>query len=203
MEPMAELSQQIMTCHRCALYQGRTNAVPGAGSATAEIMFIGEAPGFHEDRQGLPFVGAAGKLLDELLAGIGIKREEVYITNVVKSRPPNNRDPLPEEIDACRPWLDAQIEIIKPKVIITLGRYSMARWFPKASISKIHGQPKRLDGLVVVPMLHPAAALHQAQWRPMLEADFRQLPQLLEDLRRQQRPNEPTAPTGAQQMSLF
>lgn len=211
MDTLTELHDQIKVCQRCALSKGRTHAVPGVGPATAEIMLIGEAPGFHEDRQGLPFVGPAGKFLDELLGSAGIKREEVYIANVIKSRPPGNRDPLPEEIEACRSWLDAQIEIIKPKVIVTLGRFSMARWFPKASISRIHGQPKRIGGVIYVPMLHPAAALHQAQYRPLLIADFQKLPLMLEELREEQRQEEQrkqqssSSTTGGQpqQLSLF
>ena len=211
MDTLSELHDQIRVCQRCALSKGRTNAVPGVGPATAEIMLIGEAPGFHEDRQGLPFVGPAGKFLDELLGSAGVKREEVYIANVIKSRPPGNRDPLPEEIEACRPWLDAQIEIIKPKVIVTLGRFSMARWFPKASISRIHGQPKRIGGVIYVPMLHPAAALHQAQYRPLLIADFQKLPLMLSELREEQRQEEQrkrqagssSAGGQPQQLSLF
>ncbi len=205
MDALTELHDQIRVCQRCALSKGRTNAVPGVGLANAEIMFIGEAPGFHEDRQGLPFVGPAGKFLDELLASAGVERGQVYITNVVKSRPPGNRDPLPEEIEACRPWLDRQIEIIKPKVVVTLGRYSMARWFPKASISRIHGQPKRIGGVIYVPMLHPAAALHQAQYRPMLIEDFKKLPAMLEELRAEQRRQEGSSPAGSEpeQLALF
>jgi len=140
---LAELYEEIAACQRCDLAQGRTHVVPGEGPEDAEIMFIGEAPGFHEDRQGRPFVGAAGRFLEELLASIGLRREDVYICNVIKCRPPGNRDPLAKEIEACRPFLDRQIEIIKPKVIVTLGRYSMARFFPGASISRIHGRPKR------------------------------------------------------------
>lgn len=202
MDALSELHKEIRACRRCALATaGRTNVVPGVGPVGAEIMFIGEAPGFHEDRQGQPFVGAAGKLLDELLASVGIKREEVYITNVVKSRPPGNRDPLPEEIEACRPWLEAQIELVKPKIIVTLGRYSMARYFPNASISRIHGQPKRVGGIIVVPMLHPAAALHQPKWRDLLEQDFKILPKLLEEVRQQK--EQPQAVKPPEQLSLF
>ena len=134
------LAKEIHRCQRCGLANGRTRSVPGEGNPHAEIMFIGEAPGFTEDQTGKPFCGAAGNFLTQLITSIGLKREEVYITNIVKSRPPGNRDPLPEEILACKPWLDQQLEIIKPKVIVTLGRYSMARFFPGATISRIHGQ---------------------------------------------------------------
>ena len=139
-------------------------------------MFIGEAPGFNEDRQGRPFVGAAGNFLNDLLAQIGLKREDVYITNVVKSRPPQNRDPEPDEIEACRIWLDKQIEIIQPKVIVTISRYAMVRWFPDKKISEIHGKARRFGDLVVVPMYHPAAALHQQSLRRVIEEDFKKLP---------------------------
>jgi len=197
---MMRLYEEIRSCTRCPLAASRTNAVPGVGPVPAEIMFIGEGPGFHEDRQGLPFVGAAGKYLDELLAGVGIARKDVYIANVVKCRPPNNRDPEPAEIEACRPYLDRQIELLRPRVIVTLGRYSMARYFANASISRIHGQPKWHNGICVVPMFHPAAALHQAKYRALIEADFQKLPGLLAEARKQQAPPPPPPP---QQLSLF
>jgi len=140
---LESLAAEISRCTRCLLHRGRTKAVPGVGPSNAEIMFIGEAPGFHEDQQGLPFVGAAGNFLDELLGSIGLKRQEVFIANVIKCRPPGNRDPLPEEIEACKPYLDRQIELIQPQLVVTLGRFSMARAFPKARISRIHGQPRQ------------------------------------------------------------
>jgi DNA polymerase len=143
-------------------------------------MFIGEGPGFYEDQQGRPFVGAAGKFLDELLAGIGLDRKKVFIGNVVKCRPPNNRDPQPDEIEACSKYLEAQIATIDPKVIVTLGRYSLQRYFPGESISRIHGTPRRRGDVIVVPMYHPAAALHQASLRRVIEADFARLPAFLE-----------------------
>jgi DNA polymerase len=145
-------------------------------------MFIGAGPGFHEDQQGRPFVGAAGQFLDELLQSIGLKRNEVYITNVVKCRPPGNRDPQPEEIAACQPYLDRQIALINPKVIVTLGRYSMARVFPNEKISVIHGKPRKVGKIVYVPMFHPAAALHQPSLRKTVEEDFAKLPKILADL---------------------
>lgn len=198
---LQELYARIRACTDCDLHQTRTQAVPGDGPATAEIMFIGEAPGFNEDKQGLPFVGAAGKFLNELLGIAGLKRADVYITNVVKSRPPQNRDPMPQEIRACAKWLDRQLEIIRPKVIVTLGRHSMARWFPGESISRIHGQPKRFDNLLVVPMFHPAAALHQERFRPLIVEDFRKLPDILNEARQVE--EAPPKPPDPEQMRLF
>lgn len=181
MTPLTELHDEIAACQRCDLAKGRTQTVPGEGPENAEIMFIGEAPGFHEDRQGRPFVGAAGQFLEELLASIGLKREEVYIANVIKCRPPGNRDPLPDEIETCKPYLDKQIELIQPKLIVTLGRYSMARYFPNASITRIHGQPRRIGGRIYYPMFHPAAALHQPRWRSAVEEDMLKIPQILKE----------------------
>ena len=177
---LADLAEQISGCPKCALAETRVHAVPGAGNPDADIVFIGEGPGFHEDQQGLPFVGAAGKFLDELLASINLRRKDVFICNVIKCRPPNNRDPLPDEIDACAPWLTQQLEVLKPRMIVTLGRFSMSRYFPGATIGRIHGQAKRIDGVLVVPMYHPAAALHQASLRQTIMEDFRKLPGLLE-----------------------
>jgi DNA polymerase len=176
--------------------------VPGTGNPNAEIMFIGEAPGFHEDRQGVPFVGAAGQFLNEMLEKIGFKRDEVFITNVVKSRPPGNRDPLPDEIAACAPYLDEQLEIIQPKLVVTLGRFSMGRWFPGERISRIHGQPRRFGKLTVVPMYHPAAALHQTSLRATVEADMLKLPAILEEIRRGEAQEQEQAEPPAQ-MRLF
>lgn len=177
---LAEVARRVATCRDCPLAAGRTHTVPGEGSPDAEIMFIGEGPGYYEDQQGRPFVGASGKFLDELLALIGLDRRKVFIGNVVKCRPPNNRDPQPEEIEACRKHLDAQIGIIQPKVIVTLGRHSMQRYFPGEAISRIHGQPRRTkDQQIIVPMYHPAAALHQGNLRKVIESDFRRLPEFL------------------------
>ena len=147
-------------------------------------MFIGEGPGFHENEQGRPFVGQAGKFLEELLAGIGMKREDVFITNVVKCRPPANRDPLPEELSSCSDYLERQIQAINPAVIVTLGRFSMARFLPNAKISDVHGQAYHIKDRtsqtrLIVPMFHPAAALHQPSLKPMVERDFSRLPQLI------------------------
>jgi uracil-DNA glycosylase family 4 len=148
MSALTELSQQIASCYKCDIARLRTKAVPGEGAENAEIMFIGEAPGWHEDQQGRPFVGQAGQYLDQLLASINLKRSQVYIANVIKCRPPDNRDPLPTEIQNCAPWLDSQINLIKPKMIVTLGRYSMAKYFPGKSISKIHGTAVRRDDII-------------------------------------------------------
>ncbi len=176
----ADLYEEIADCPRCVLARTRSRTVPGVGPSRADIMFIGEAPGAREDELGLPFVGAAGRFLDDLLASIGLSRSDVYICNVVKCRPPGNRDPEPEEMAACKPYLDRQIEIVNPKVIVTLGRFSMARWFPGLAISRIHGRPIEADGRLIVPMYHPAAALHRGDLRAVIEADFAQLPALIE-----------------------
>lgn len=175
-----QVAQAVSTCRKCELHYSRKKAVPGEGPSNAEIMLIGEGPGFYENEQGRPFVGAAGKFLDELLSGIGLKREDVFITNIVKCRPPNNRDPRPEEIEACAgDYLEQQIQAINPKVIVTLGRYSMARFLPEVKISSVHGRAMRVRGRLVVPMFHPAAALHQPSLRPSLVADFAALPDLI------------------------
>jgi len=201
MSELSKLAMEISACTKCILSKSRTKAVPGEGPENATIMFIGEGPGFHEDKQGRPFVGAAGQFLEELLASIGIKRQDVFIGNVVKCRPPGNRDPLPEEIEACRTFLDRQIEIINPKVIVTLGRYSMARWFPNAKISAIHGQPRKIEGRLIVPMYHPAAALHQPSLRREVEADFGKLPAILAQCEQLEESSPPPPP--AEQLSLF
>jgi DNA polymerase len=177
---LAQIAKDISTCTACGLCAGRTRTVPGEGNPDARIAFIGEGPGYYEDQQGRPFVGAAGKFLDELLASIGLDRTKVFIANVVKCRPPNNRDPQPDEIAACGVYLERQLEAIDPKVVVTLGRHSMQRYFPGEAISRIHGQPRRKDNVIVVPMYHPAAALHQGSLRKTIEADFRKLPGFLE-----------------------
>lgn len=202
METLDSLHRQVRVCQWCILSQSRKNAVPGEGPERADIMFIGEGPGFHEDQQGRPFVGPAGQFLNELLASVGLRREQVYITNVIKCRPPGNRDPLPEEIHACRPYLERQIQLIQPKLIVTLGRYSTAWFFPNAQISKIRGQPKKIGGIIYFPMYHPAAALHQPKWRRVIEEDFRRIPQLLREIERLVE-EEPSAPTRAEQLGLF
>jgi DNA polymerase len=189
-----EVAAQVRDCTRCELYRSRTNGVPGNGNPQAEIMFIGEAPGWHEDKQGVPFVGAAGQFLNEMLASAGLTRDEVFVTNIVKSRPPGNRDPLPDEIAACSHYLDAQIAAIQPKVIVTLGRFSMARWFPGERISRIHGQARRFGSFVVVPMYHPAAALHQASLRETVDADMAKLPGIIDEARKNSANDEEATP---------
>ena len=178
-EELRQVAQEVSTCTKCALHHSRKLAVPGEGPAEAEIMFIGEGPGFHENEQGRPFVGAAGKYLDELLEKINMKRSEVFIGNVVKCRPPGNRDPLPEELAACSGYLERQIQAINPKVIVTLGRFSMAHFLPNAKISSIHGQAMNIKGRLVIAMYHPAAALHQQSLKATIEADFARLPELI------------------------
>ncbi len=207
-EELALIGSEVRACKLCKLHATANKGVPGEGPSNAKIMFIGEAPGFNEDRQGRPFVGAAGQFLEELLALAGLRRQDVYITNVVKHRPPNNRDPEPDEIAACALYLERQIAAIDPRVIVTLGRFSMARWFPGERISRIHGQPKRAGGRLIVPMLHPAAALHQPQNRPLIEADFRRLPELLAQAEREVAAAKPPPPeeppeTDMQQLSMF
>jgi uracil-DNA glycosylase family 4 len=179
MSALTQLYEEINRCQRCPLSKTRTRAVPGDGPEDAEVMFVGEAPGWHEDQQGKPFVGPAGKYLNQLLNSIDLDRDKVYITNIIKSRPTGNRDPLPAEITACHPWLVRQIELIKPKILVTLGRYSMALFFPGKTIGGIHGQEQRRDGVIYFPMYHPAAALHQQGLRPTIEADMLKIPRLL------------------------
>ena len=198
-----DLVQRISTCEKCGLSQGRNRSVPGDGALDSDIMFIGEGPGFHEDRQGLPFVGQAGNLLNEMLSSIGLSRKDVYITNMVKCRPPNNRDPFPVEIRSCSPYLDAQIELIQPKVIVTLGRYSFAKFFPNESISKARGRPRDWQGLVIYPMYHPAAALHNPGLRPALQRDFSALPGLIREVAERQATSEMPVQEPVQQLSMF
>jgi uracil-DNA glycosylase family 4 len=179
MSALSELNKEIALCQQCEIAKYRNMVVPGEGAEAADIMFIGEAPGWHEDQQGRPFVGPAGKFLDELLASIGMNRSQVFIANVIKCRPQGNRDPLPMEIQNCRVWLERQIEIISPRMIVTLGRYSMAMFFPGKSISKIHGTAQKRDDVLYYAMYHPAAALHQGSLRQEIEADMLKIPTLL------------------------
>ena len=181
---LQEIAENISQCKNCELAISRKKAVPGTGPANSEIMLIGEGPGFHENEQGLPFVGQAGKFLNELLAEGGFKREDVFITNVVKCRPPGNRDPKPEELSACQEFLEKQIAAINPLIIVTLGRFSMARYFEKVKISRIHGQASWNNGRFIIPMYHPAAALHQPKLRPVIKQDFAQLAELVEKARK-------------------
>lgn len=180
---LAEIAENIRQCQKCELAQSRKNAVPGKGPAKAEIMLIGEGPGFHENEQGLPFVGASGNFLTQLLNDVAVPRETVFITNVIKCRPPGNRDPQEDELIACGAYLEKQIEVINPLIIITLGRFSMARYFKNARISKIHGQAVWRDGRLIVPMYHPAAALHQPKLRTVIMNDFAQLADLISNVK--------------------
>jgi uracil-DNA glycosylase family 4 len=208
-EILKEVAVEVSTCSKCNLCKGRTKAVPGEGSPNARILFIGEGPGFHEDRQGRPFVGPAGQFLDELLASINLKRSDVFITNVVKCRPPNNRDPLPEEISACDEYLDRQIAALKPQVIVTLGRYSMAKFFANEKISAIHGRARKKQGYICIAMYHPAAGLHQASLKDVIREDFKKIPLVIAEAERMtvESPRLPqptrTQEEPPQQLSLF
>ena len=199
---LAHIASEVRVCTMCELHRGRTLAVPGDGSSTTQVMFIGEAPGMNEDKQGLPFVGNAGKFLDDMLGSIDWSRDDVFVTNIVKCRPPGNRDPLPDEIQACASYLDRQIEALDPLLIVTLGRHSMARWFENERISRIHGKHRTFGKRVVVPMYHPAAALHQPSLRAVIEADFKKLPLILEEAQQGLDGEEDDA-NGAEQMKLF
>jgi uracil-DNA glycosylase len=216
-EELVKLYHEVKDCRRCPLYATRTNAVFGSGNADADLMFVGEAPGFHEDQQGKPFVGAAGKLLDTLLGEIGMSREDVFIANVLKSRPPGNRDPEPEEIEACKPYLWRQIELIEPLVICTLGNFSTKLLTRRQDgITRVHGKPQDhvISGLPVriYPIYHPAAGLRSTAMLETLRQDFQQLPSLLEAARPQPEPEEPepeepaggsAEPVAASQLGLF
>lgn len=182
-ESLAQIASEVSVCTKCALHTSRKKSVPGDGPARAEIMFIGEGPGFHENEQGRPFVGASGQFLEQLLAQAGLKRSDVWIGNVVKCRPPDNRDPLPDELAACNFYLERQIDAINPSIIVTLGRFSMGKFMPGAKISAVHGQMRKIGERYVIPMFHPAAALHQSALKPAILADFAKLPELLEDAR--------------------
>jgi DNA polymerase len=175
-QALAGIASEVRACTRCALHRGRTNAVPGEGNPLSDVLLVGEGPGAREDATGQPFVGPAGQLLNELLRAIGWAREDVFVANVVKCRPPGNRDPEPEEIAACAGYLDRQEGVLDPAVIVTLGRHSLRRYLPEARISSVHGQLRRAGGRFVFPMYHPAAALHQSSLRETLFADVRRLP---------------------------
>lgn len=178
---LEELHRQILGCTKCPLAKGRTHAVPGEGNPNAKVMFVGEAPGEQEDAQGRPFVGPAGRFLNELLALAGLEREEVFITNTVKCRPPNNRTPSNDELLACRPFLEAQIALIRPKVICLLGAAALKALLPelRMTISQVHGQAFTKSGIIFVPLFHPAAALHQPKWKDVLKQDMLKLKGLL------------------------
>lgn len=181
---LARIAKEIAACTKCALHESRKRAVAGEGPADAEIMLIGEGPGFHEDEQGRPFVGASGKFLDQLLTQAELNRSDVFIANVVKCRPPGNRDPQADELAACDEYLEAQINAVNPSIIVTLGRFSMGRFIPGAKITAIHGRMHKVGERFVIPMFHPAAALHQAALKPSILADFARLPEQLDEARK-------------------
>ncbi|HUV52230.1 MAG TPA: uracil-DNA glycosylase [Dehalococcoidia bacterium] len=199
MSALTELYREIALCSECEeLARTRNKVVPGEGPENSQIVFIGEAPGFHEDQQGRPFVGQAGQFLEQLLGSIGLKRDDVYICNVIKCRPPGNRDPLPMEIKNCQKWLDRQVELLAPKMIVTLGRYSLAKYFPGETISKVHGKARKENNVIYFAMYHPAAALHQQSLRQTIESDIRKIPELLAPSNKiKEEDNKP------QQLSMF
>ena len=198
-DALLELADEIRACRACPLWKTAKQAVPGEGSGESGIFFLGEGPGFNEDQQGRPFVGAAGQLLDELLVGIGLDRSKVFITNVIRHRPPENRDPLPEEIAACDVWSKRHLELLKPRVVVTLGRFAMGRFLPGETISRIHGKPRVVGDITVCPMFHPAAALRSPALRPAMEVDFAALSLYLATAATP----APEAPKPADQMTLF
>jgi uracil-DNA glycosylase len=205
-ERLERLHRAVLVCTRCGLSGTRTNAVPGTGPCPADIMIVGEAPGFNEDAQGKPFVGQAGKLLDTLLAGIGLRREDVYITNVLKCRPPQNRDPMPNEVEACAPYLNWQLKLVEPKVVIVLGRHALERLLPgHGPISRVHGQLVDRSGINYVAVYHPAAALHNGSLVNDLQADFLKVRQYLDEILSPPPPPEPEPdpPAGPEQLSLI
>ncbi|MBI4758965.1 MAG: uracil-DNA glycosylase [Chloroflexi bacterium] len=201
LDELSQIADEIAACTACALSRSRTRTVPGEGPDNPSLLFVGEAPGWHEDQQGRPFVGPAGRFLEELLASISLKRDQVWIGNIVKCRPPDNRDPLPDEINACAHFLERQIALLRPKVLVTLGRYSLARFFPGESISRAHGRPKKQQGIIYFAMYHPAAALHQPSLRRTIEEDMKRIPALLESWDRiaEAQPEEPPV----KQLTLF
>ena len=202
MDSLAQIDREVSNCTDCPLHQNRSRAVPGEGPENAEIMLIGEAPGFNEDKQGRPFVGAAGQFLEKLLASANLSRDDVFITNTVKCRPLNNRDPLPVEMAACRKYLDRQIAAIAPKVIVTLGRHSLTSFLPKETITKARGRPRIVNGTTLFPMYHPAAALHQQRLREVIEADIKKLPTLLKEIPSKEIPPVEKEREG-EQLSMF
>lgn len=198
---LSEIAKKVADCQRCGLWKGTTHAVPGEGNPNAKVVFVGEAPGFYEDREGRPFVGAAGKLLEQTLGEVGLKRSDVFIANVIKHRPPENRDPLPTEIAACRIWLDQQLEIIRPALVVTLGRFSLARYLANAKISALHGKPVRAGKQLILPMYHPAAALRAGSMMEAFKTDFQNNRDLL--LNPQTAKLEETDSSDEPQLDLF
>ena len=181
MSELQELATKVNICTDCALSEGRTLAVPGEGPERADLMFIGEAPGYYEDQQGRPFVGPAGRFIEQLLNSIGMSREQVFIANMIKCRPPSNRDPLPNEVATCAKYLDRQLQLVEPKVVVTLGRHSMAKFLPGTTIGKAHGKAVRKESFILYPIYHPAAALHQHALRSIIEDEFKAIPSLLQE----------------------
>ena len=201
---LAALCESLRNCRECRLASGRTQVVFGSGNPDASIMFVGEAPGFHEDKQGVPFVGAAGKLLTELLESVGLSRSQIYIANVIKCRPPGNRDPAPDEVETCKPFLLKQIQLIKPQLVCSMGNFATQTLLGrKVGITKVHGQPFQLAEFRLFPLFHPAAALHNDRLRPQLEEDFQKLKRLLDEM--EAPPREPAAQASdkPEQMDLF
>lgn len=193
MTELEKISEEVGLCHKCPLHKTRIRTVPGEGNPRAEILFIGEGPGKNEDEQGRPFVGVAGRILDAMLETIGLRREDVFIANVVKCRPPMNRDPLPEEVGACADYLTRQVAAIQPHLIVLLGRHAMERFLPGLKISTAHGKPKRRDGQVYYPVYHPAATIYNQALKADLEGDFRRIPKVIEIIKGE----------GAKQPELF
>src|SRR5438067_11739318 len=206
-DSLEAIGAEVRACRLCKLCQTRTEGVPGEGSPNAEIMFIGEGPGFHEDQQGRPFVGAAGQLLTEMLRVIGLRRDEVFITNVVRCRPPGNRDPLPDELTACDTYTRRQIEVLDPSLIVTLGRYSMARFIGTGSMRDLHGRTREWNGITCLAMYHPAAILRTPtpEMRRIYEDDFRRIPSLLTEARKKREPVAAAVepPQALDQLPLF
>jgi uracil-DNA glycosylase len=210
MEALATFGEQVSGCTRCRLSQGRTQVVFGVGNPDSDLMFVGEAPGFHEDKQGVPFVGQAGKLLDKLLGGIGLERSDVYIANVLKCRPPGNRDPQPDEIESCEPHLFRQIELIQPHVVATLGNFATKLLSGKPTgITRVHGQEQEVtlggNRVLLYPLYHPAAALYTPAMLNVLQEDFRRIPELMGREEIPELEPEPAlaAPEPAVQLGLF
>lgn len=190
-ETLSDLNIVISGCQRCSLYKTKTKDVPGLGNPSAQIFFIGEAPGKDEDLKGEPFVGAAGKFLTEMLEEVSLSRDKVFITNILKHRPPNNRDPLPEEVEACWPYLEKQLELVKPRLVVFLGRHALNRFFPEMKISAVHGKafrkewPKEGEKQVFLALYHPAAALYNGSMRDILKKDFAKIPRLLKKINKE------------------
>lgn len=205
-DELNQIADTISACTKCELHKTRTNTVPGHGSADAKVLFIGEAPGEQEDLKGIPFCGRAGDFLDEMIESIGWRREDVFVCNTLKCRPPENRDPEDKEKEVCKPYLQKQVEVIRPKLIVTLGRHSTATYLPGAGgISKLHGKPvRRPNGQVYLPLYHPAAALHNGGLRQTLLDDFAKVPKILEKIEEEKpKENDPEGKDKSKQVKMF